>query len=319
MSPVSDNDMNARKRVCKACDRCRLKKSKVFFQPIRPLVQSWQYWLSAMVPIRATVAGQITQSVCLASEKSHMTRCIQKGVCDKILWGTVTRADSPCRYVEMLEQQQQQLVNGLHELYDIVITNRGWKGAPLADAANGHPLTHDILERVGALKLDSDVKLGKFEEDLDALRQKLSPEGVGSSRNGSIDLDYKSQIPFPECSSPKNFFNEPFPLPSQLPPTPPIQNPHEQASMIGSGCSNQTTLPTSLDPSMLHPQRQTWVQTQPPFYEESMEFLGFDTLSDFNALHSMQDSTSHGQPALSWLDDDLNSFDPISGITWIPI
>ena len=29
MSPSSDNESNARKRVCKACDRCRLKKSKV--------------------------------------------------------------------------------------------------------------------------------------------------------------------------------------------------------------------------------------------------------------------------------------------------
>lgn len=33
MSPTSDGESTARKRVCKACDRCRLKKSKVLRRP----------------------------------------------------------------------------------------------------------------------------------------------------------------------------------------------------------------------------------------------------------------------------------------------
>ena len=34
VTPPSETDINARKRVCKACDRCRLKKSKVS-KPVR--------------------------------------------------------------------------------------------------------------------------------------------------------------------------------------------------------------------------------------------------------------------------------------------
>ncbi|MCJ1263385.1 hypothetical protein MMC22_003255 [Lobaria immixta] len=263
-TPSSDNDSNARKRVCKA----------------------------VMALALAVVAGQTMQYVFLASAKSHMTR-----------------------YVEMLEQQQQQLVNGLQELYDIVISNRGWKGSLLKDSTNGRPLTHDILERLGALKLESNVEVQRFEEDLDVLRQKISLGEVGSPRNGSTDSDFQSQTAFPECSSPKHAPNDLFPVFTSFPPTPPLQNHAEQASLNYIRSPNRANPALSLDPSALHSSRQSWTPPQPATYDESLDFLRFEMPSDFAGLQSMPESGNHGFPLSPWMDDYLDPFEMNTGMT----
>ncbi|KAJ5389098.1 uncharacterized protein N7496_000166 [Penicillium cataractarum] len=51
----------------------------------------------------------------------------------------------------MLEQQQRRLVRGLLELYHRTAEGRGWLGDPLELQANGHPLTHALLARLGVL------------------------------------------------------------------------------------------------------------------------------------------------------------------------
>jgi hypothetical protein len=56
------------------------------------------------------------------------------------------------RYVELLEQQQTQLVAGLHVLYTRLQGGHGWPGAPLCESKGGHPLTHSILERLDLLR-----------------------------------------------------------------------------------------------------------------------------------------------------------------------
>ncbi|KAK7178195.1 hypothetical protein PSPO01_15761 [Paraphaeosphaeria sporulosa] len=69
----------------------------------------------------------------------------------------------------MLEQQQTQLVAGLRELYGRLRNGQCWPGQPLCDAQSGHPLTHDILERLDLLHSsnhESSVHKG-FEEDFD--------------------------------------------------------------------------------------------------------------------------------------------------------
>ena len=80
MSPASDSENNARKRVCKACDRCRLKKSKVGHGP-RLNYSSTAYILppSVTAQVRAVVVDRTMQYVSSESVRSRMTRSIQKG------------------------------------------------------------------------------------------------------------------------------------------------------------------------------------------------------------------------------------------------
>jgi hypothetical protein len=80
----------------------------------------------------------------------------------------------------MLEQQQGQLVIGLQELYRRTQTGQGWEGKPLADASNGHPLTHDILAQLGALHGDTEGRRGSFEEDLQVMQHQLFKNGASA-------------------------------------------------------------------------------------------------------------------------------------------
>ena len=63
----------------------------------------------------------------------------------------------------MLENQQAQLVVGLQELYKRTQNGQGWTGAPLRETSQGLPLTHDILERLGALKQEGHNTTDVFE------------------------------------------------------------------------------------------------------------------------------------------------------------
>lgn len=65
----------------------------------------------------------------------------------------------------MLEQQQEKLVNALRDMYDLAERNERWPGLPLKRSDKGFPLTHDILERLGRLKLNPDEHEEPFEED----------------------------------------------------------------------------------------------------------------------------------------------------------
>ncbi|KAK2812176.1 hypothetical protein FQN50_001533 [Emmonsiellopsis sp. PD_5] len=127
-----------RKRVCKACDRCRLKKSK---------------------------CDGAHQCERCKTENMPCEYGKNKRATDKV---------HPKGYTETLERQQKQLVKGLQTLYDIVNNGGEFPGGPLEKHVEGlHPYTHDILERLGALKLDEDDDEGPFEEDLNRLDQSL--------------------------------------------------------------------------------------------------------------------------------------------------
>lgn len=202
------------------------------------------------------------------------------------------------RYVEMLEQQQEQLVGGLQVLYDMVINEKGWKGAPLKKWKNGYPLTHDILERLRLLKTgpaaDSDMYIeGGFEEDLETLRKRLAAKGDGLAQTDSTESDYHSQTPYPDRqSSPQDFFtNVQFPPLNHLPPpTPPRQYLHGQRSTNHNqnhtnSAHQENSSRRSLDGAMLQLQpnqrsSSSWaVQLQhpqdPSSYEDPIEYVPY--------------------------------------------
>ena len=123
----------------------------------------------------------------------------------------------------MLEQQQSWLVNGLQEMYRRACDGQGWPGEPLRCEPNGHPLTHDLLTRLGAL---DHTKGERFEENPDHMQQEL-----WRRRQDSSDVDASSEAQSPVVSS-RLMNSDVFASQQQqqqqqqqMPPTPPSFSP----------------------------------------------------------------------------------------------
>ncbi|KAI9891605.1 MAG: hypothetical protein M1814_002539 [Vezdaea aestivalis] len=174
----------ARKRVCKACDRCRLKKSKC----------------DGASPCSRC---KVDNAICVFGERKKSQ--------DKVY---------PKGYVEMLEQQQSQLVSGLQELYQRTQNGKGWTGKPLKDSGSGHPLTHDILESLGALKYEPSSRQMSFEEDLESMQRQLFGNGALAMRRQSSEGSESSPSVFHGSMSDAVMLDSPFRMNQSL-PTPP--------------------------------------------------------------------------------------------------
>jgi len=85
----------------------------------------------------------------------------------------------------MLEQQQNQIVAGLREMYRILRENGTWPGEALPEY-EGNPLTHDILSRLRVLHMtgtDSE-ETERFEDNLNTLHKKLMKKnGISNPRH----------------------------------------------------------------------------------------------------------------------------------------
>nr|POF21717.1 fluconazole resistance protein 1 [Quercus suber] len=152
----SQDSDNIRKRVCKACDRCRLKKSKC----------------DGSNPCTRCKADN---AICVFGERKKSQ--------DKVY---------PKGYVEMLEQQQGQLVSALQEMYRRANAGQRWTG-PVLQEVSGQPLTHDILAALNLLEVkhDGTGKVDTFEEDYDKLQSRLLADGAGymQQRRGSLSSE----------------------------------------------------------------------------------------------------------------------------------
>lgn len=131
----------------------------------------------------------------------------------------------------MLEQQQEKLVNATRELYTRAVDGGRWPGQPLQVTPKGYPLTHDILERLGLLKLGSQDD-GTFEEDTEILRQKMmiikqeeNPYSTPTTTQSEL-----SPVDSPNYELTSRSFVDGMPR-TPFQPTPPI-SPEEQESMI---------------------------------------------------------------------------------------
>lgn len=195
----------------------------------------------------------------------------------------------------MLENQQSQLVAGLQELYKRVQSGQGWAGAPLKETSHGGPLTHDILESLGALRQESHTESEPFEEDLSAMQQRLLSSGAGyMQRSNSADSDSETD------QSP---VFEPMQMPSRrtemmdtyahnrFPPTPPTTSPYMRSASASSAPGHlrfspqSITPPSAMNPALL--QRSTWAQPsgQALGFDDNMDFINrFETFSQLENL-----------------------------------
>lgn len=269
-SSPEDEETNTRKRVCKACDRCRLKKSKC----------------DGASPCNRC---QSDNAICVFGER--------KKTHDKVY---------PKGYVEMLEQQQDKLVNALQELYDRNLNRKAWPGPPLQKTAKGIPLTHDILERLGLLKLDDQGNYETFEEDTDVLRQRM----IIREEEHAYPTPNATQSEFSPASS--NF--EPFPsrpfagekaLPVTLfQPTPPMQSPEEDTSMTFPEPSLSMGTSMDLDPVSLQSPSQRWMQSASS-YVPDLDYNYAMALS-YNAMDlNQQQKANPCLPMSVWNDDEI--------------
>jgi len=250
---------NIRKRVCKACDRCRLKKSKC----------------DGASPCSRCKADN---AICVFGERKKSQ--------DKVY---------PKGYVEMLEQQQTQLVAGLRELYTRLHTGQGWPGQPLREAQSGHPLTHDILERLDLLHgtAENGGNYEGFEEDCSRMQHKLLERGAPlSRRRTSMSSDSEhGHTPSPSSYSgtptTKAFpFTDPFAR-NNAPPTPPMNSPFPRQSQMTTPLKQESPMVSTtfmhtgaLDPSSLS---RAWMNDS-LMMEDPMDFT--KPLSGFEIFNS---------------------------------
>jgi hypothetical protein len=113
----------------------------------------------------------------------------------------------------MLERQQKQLISGLQELYLRAQNGQGWPGAPLEEVCHGKPLSHDILERLGALKTDGHTRCEKFEEDLPGLQPRLVSGAIDFIQRApwsDSDSETDQSLAYEELSQDIAFFGYPF-------------------------------------------------------------------------------------------------------------
>ena len=206
----------------------------------------------------------------------------------------------------MLEQQQTQLVKGLQELYRRLVSNQGWKGSPLQNTSSGHPLTHDILERLDALRVDGHPDVVHFEEDTEKLQRKLIADGATSmQRQESMESDsVHDHISLHDVASPKPYFTDPFaPLGIQFPPTPPQHSP--AAAFTNSPA--YITPELSMDSTQLQSRQQSWPQPAVS-YDQGMGFFTAVSPSMYEDPRSMQRQENPCLPTAPWVDEDLGAF-----------
>ena len=237
-------------------------------------------------------------SVFLEKERSHKTKSTRKG--ELFTYSMYDLYAKRCSYVEMLEQQQSQLVAGLRELYIRLQTGQGWPGQPLREAQNGHPLTHDILERLDLLHGPNEnvSNYENFEEDCSRMQRKLLERGAPlSRRRGSTSSDSEHG----HTSSPSSYsgtpttrqfpFTDPF-VRNNAPPTPPMNSPFPRQSQMVTPIKQESPMMASafmhtgaLDPSSLS--RAAWMNDS-MMMEESVDFskpmFAFENFNNYDQV-----------------------------------
>ena len=204
----------------------------------------------------------------------------------------------------MLEQQQDKLVNALQELYDRNLKRKAWTGPPLNKTSKGIPLTHDILNALGMLKLDDQGNCERFEENPDVLRKKMiKQEGdayptptMGQGEYSPPKFESYASMPFTGEKGP------PRPLYAL---TPPLQSPEDDTfrdDTFSEPSSMNLSTGMSLDPTSLHSTSQSWVPNAPRFAPE-MDYSFGMPLCNGLGVQGLEQKASPCLP-MPWTSDD---------------
>ncbi|KAL4787498.1 hypothetical protein BJX76DRAFT_6492 [Aspergillus varians] len=156
-----------RKHVLKACDRCRVKKTKCDGKQPCSRCSSYNH-------------------PCLFRErKATQTKVYSRG------------------FVEMLESHHSLVVKALQRLYKLCTNKEGFPGEPLVETSDGYPLTHAILDRLGLIKQaeDTSQREGEETEDLQYLRVLSSSTDCSATADPSPEPATPSE-PVQSLSSP---------------------------------------------------------------------------------------------------------------------
>ncbi|KAJ5361721.1 C6 transcription factor [Penicillium brevicompactum] len=176
-----------RKHVLKACDRCRVKKTKVVPQTPTGSESTNPPQCDGKQPCNRC---SVYNHPCLFRErKATQTKVYSRG------------------FVEMLESHHSLVVKALQKLYKFCINNESFPGDPLAEAPDGHPLTHAILDRLGLIK-QAEENADEPDEDSEDLRYLRL---LSTSTECSVTAE-----PSPEPSTPP----EPYPVSRPMAPAP---------------------------------------------------------------------------------------------------
>ena len=215
----------------------------------------------------------------------------------------------------MLERQQIQLVAGLQDMYRRLQKGERWPGAPLTEEANGHPLTHNILESLNVLH-DPEDGNEVFEEDLGRMRRRLLDSGASYvGRSGSFSSDSEHDHEHHQLSpisggTPRSgtsssapahqpMFSHPFARPPMTPPT--SQSPALGAQLLNTSFNNSPgPQVSSVQPAALHPSalQDTWGRSMINAnraledHMNSMEFASFDPQFEFTSMNFEPTMTS---------------------------
>lgn len=120
----------------------------------------------------ATVARYTTTLVYSVKERPHRPKYTLEGEYIQNLQPRISskaHRQTTHRFVEMLESHHSLVVKALQKLYKFCINNEGFPGDPLAEAPDGHPLTHAILDRLGLIK-QAEENADEPDEDSEDLR-----------------------------------------------------------------------------------------------------------------------------------------------------
>jgi hypothetical protein len=260
------------------------------------LVQEYCLTISSVTERVLAVGAKLTTRYAYSGRgRSRKTKYIRKGTYQLLLAGHQT---NPRRYVEMLEQQQTQLVAGLRDLYSRLQRGESWPGQPLREASSGHPLTHDILERLHLLNSPSEngSNYEGFDDDCNRMQRKLLEKGAPyTRRRASISSDSEHD----HASSNSSYNGTPttmsFAIDSPFarhnaPPTPPMNSPFPRQSQMVSPIKQETPMasstfmnPGAMDPSAIS--RSTWLNDS-MMMDEPVDFskpmYGFDNFGAYD-------------------------------------
>jgi hypothetical protein len=163
----------------------------------------------------------------------------------------------------MLESHHSLVVKALQKLYKFCINNEGFPGDPLAEAPDGHPLTHAILDRLGLIK-QAEENADEPDEDSEDLRYLRL---LSTSTECSVTAE-----PSPEPTTPP----EPSPTLSLSHPPCPIPTPTTAPNRGSTSTSTTASTGWQWD---LQPVQQNSYSYPDAAYHELMAFQQRSPLS----------------------------------------